>query len=206
MAKLFVDASGRKLKCYWEDNSCPNGKWYRIKAGLKTLDIIILLLYPIIGFLFWMFLGAELLFAVPVTIIFMAVYYDIFSYGNISASLEESKKIEDILIDNSPVYISVSKGLSCICFIIPEKKHMLFTILGYSDERLNSESAGWYIFKDHKHLEITDKYFQDPIEDLRSKLNYRCNLSSIINLKNSSSDMKKVLRSMQDISFLIFGK
>lgn len=206
MTTLFVDASGRKPKCYWEDASCPNGRWYRIKTGIKTSDTIILLLYPIIGFLFWIPLSIKLLFVVPVTIIFMAIYYWIFCYGNIRVSLEKSKKIDDILIDNSPVYISVSKGLSCICFIIPEKKHMLFTILGYSDERLNSESPGWYIFKDHKHLEITDKYFQDPIEDLRSKLNYRCNLSSIINLKNSSSDMKKVLRSMQEISFSIFGK
>lgn len=206
MTTLFVDASGRKPKCYWKDASCPNGKWYRIKTGIKISDTIILLLYPIIGFLFWILLGVKLLFVVSVTIIFMAIYYDIYLRGNISASLEKSKKIEDILIDNSPLYISVSKGLSCICFIIPEKKHMLFTILGYSDDRLNSESAGWYTYKNFEPLKLTGKYFQEPIEDLKSKLNYRYNLSHIVNLKNSSTDMKSVLRSMQDISFSIFGK
>lgn len=44
MAELFVDASGRKPKCYWKDHSCPNGKWYRIKTGPDTLFIVLLLL------------------------------------------------------------------------------------------------------------------------------------------------------------------
>lgn len=206
MATLFVDASGRKPKCYWEDYSCPNGKWYRIKTGPEALFIAILLLQPIIGFLFWMFLDAKSLWVISTTILFMIVNCIAYPHQEVYTSLKKSKKIEDILIDNSPVYISVSKGLSCICFIIPEKKHMLFTTLRYADSRLNSTSAGWYTFKDNKPLEIRGKYFQEPIEDLKSKLDYRCDLSSIINFKNSSSDMKKVLKSMQDVSFAVFGE
>nr|DAD60776.1 MAG TPA: hypothetical protein [Caudoviricetes sp.] len=36
--------------------------------------------------------------------------------------LEKSKKIEDILIENSPVYITVSKKLYSICFYNPREK------------------------------------------------------------------------------------
>lgn len=206
MAELFVDTSGRKPKCYWKDSSCPNGKWYHIKTGPDTLFIVLLLLQSVIGFLFWMFLGAKLSWVIPVTIAFMIFHCLGYPHSGVDTTLEKAKKIEDILIENSPVYISVSKGLGCIYFIIPEKKHMLFTTLGYADSRLNSTSAGWYTFKDNKPLEITSKYFQEPIEDLKSKLDYRCDLSSIIKLSDSRSDMKKVLKSMQDVSFAVFKK
>ena len=136
----------------------------------------------------------------------MICYCLLYPYSEVDTILEKSKKTEDILIDNSPVYISVSKGLGCIYFVIPEKKHMLFTTLRYADSRLNSTSAGWYTFKNNKPLEITSKYFQEPIEDLKSKLDYRCDLSSIIKLSDSLSDMKKVLKSMQDVSFAVFGE
>jgi hypothetical protein len=206
MAELFVDASGRKPKCYWKDHSCPNGKWYRIKTGPDTLFIVILLLQLVIGFLFWMFLGAKLLWVTPVTIVFMIFHCFLYPHSEVDTILEKSKKIEDILIENSPIYISVSKALGCIYFIIPEKKHMFFTTLRYTDSRLNSTSAGWYTFKNNKPLEIKNKYFQEPIEDLKSKLDYRCDLSSIVKLSDSRSNMKKALKSMQDVSFAVFGE
>lgn len=114
--------------------------------------------------------------------------------------------MEDILIGDSPIYIAPSEGLSCICFIVPDKKYMFFKTLRYGDDRINSPDGGWYVYKDKEPIKITSEYFEEPIEGLKSKLDYRYDLGSIINLNDSRSSMKKVLRSMRDISYSIFGK
>lgn len=206
MAELFVDASGKKPKCYWLDNTCPNGKWYYIKTGVETLFIAILLLQPVIGFLFWIFLGAKLSLVIPVTILSMVLHCVSYPHRGIGVTLKKSKKTQDILMENFPVYITVSKGLSSICFIVPEKRYMLFTTLRYGDSRLDSKSAGWYIIKNNKPFEITDEYFEEPIKDLKSKLDYRCDLGSIIGLKDSSASMERIVKSMRNVSPSVFGE
>lgn len=206
MAELFVDASGRKPKCYWRDYSCPKGEWYSIKTGPEPLFIFLLLLKPIIGLLFWALFGASLYWAIFVTIFFMIASYFIYPHREVDAVLQKSKKLEDILIENSPVYIGVSKSLGSICFIIPEKKYMFFKTLRYGDDRLDSVFSGWYTYKGSTPIKIDSPHFRAPIEDLDSKLNYRCNLGEIVNLSNSYSSMKHVLKSMRDISFSIFNE
>lgn len=206
MAELFVDASGKKPKCYWLDNTCPKGKWYYIKTGVETLFIAILLLHPVIGFLFWMFLGAKLLWVIPVTILFMALHCVSYPHRGIGVTLKKSKKFEDILIEGTPIYIAPSKGLSSICFVILEKKQMLFKTLRYGDDRVNSDSAGWYTYKGSEPIKITSEYFEEPIKDLKSKLDYRCDLGSIIGLKDSSASMERIVKSMRNVSSSVFGE
>lgn len=206
MAELFVDASGRRPKCYWRDYSCPKDEWYRIKTGPEPLFIFLLLLKPIIGLLFWALFGASLYWAISVTIFFMIASCFIYPHSEVDAVLQKSKKLEDILIENSPVYITVSKSLSSICFIIPEKKYMFFKTLRYGDDRLDLGFSGWYTYKNSTPIKIDSPHFRAPIEDLDSKLNYRYDLGSIVNLSNSPIRMKNVLKAMRDISLSVFNE
>lgn len=206
MANLFVDASGKKPKCYWEDYSCPKGEWYSIKTGPEPLFIFLLLLKPIIGLLFWAIFGASLYWAISVTIFFMIASYFLYPHREVDAVLQKSKKLEDILIENSPVYIGVSKSLGSICFIIPEKKYMFFKTLRYGDDRLDSVFSGWYTYKNSTPIKIDSPHFRAPIKDLDLKLNYRYDLENIVNLSDSPIRMKDVLKAMRDISFSVFSE
>lgn len=206
MAELFVDSSGRKPKCYWRDSSCRNGKWYYIKTGPEALFIVMFPIQLLIGFCFWAVWGATLSWVIPTTIIFMIIHCFLYPYSEVYTVLRKSKDIKDILAEGHPIYIAPSKGLSSICFIVPDKKYMFFKTLTYGDSRIDSNESGWYAYKGCEPAKITSKYFEEPIEDLKSKLNYRCDLGSIINLSDSRSSMKKVLHSMRDISYSIFGK
>lgn len=130
MAELFVDASGRKPKCYWKDHSCPNGKWYRIKTGPDTLFIVLLLIQPVIGFLFWMFLGAKLLWVIPVTIVFITFHCLLYPHSEVDTILEKSKKIEDILIDIFPSLYFCFEGLGLHLFYHSREKAYAFAVFG----------------------------------------------------------------------------
>lgn len=206
MAGLFVDVSGRKPKCYWQDPSCPKDKWYYITTGPERLFLFLLGFYAVVGFLFWLLLDAKLSYVIPATIFFMIMHIFLYPHSDVHLVSQKSKRIEDILIGDSPIYIAPSKGLSCICFIVPDKKYMFFKTLKYGDDRINSPDGGWYVYKDKEPIKITSEYFEEPIEGLKSKLDYRYDLGSIINLNDSRSSMKKVLHSMRDISYSIFGK
>ena len=137
MAELFVDSSGRKPKCYWRDSSCRNGKWYYIKTGPETLFIVIFLIQLVIGFCFWAFLGATLSWVIPITIIFMIIHCFLYPHSEVYTVLRKSKAIKDILVEGRPIYIAPSKGLSSICFIVPDKKYMFFKTLTYGDSRID---------------------------------------------------------------------
>lgn len=206
MAELFVDSSGRKPKCYWRDSSCRNDKWYYIKTGLESCFLFVMALYPLIGFLFWWLLGAKLSWTIPAVVFFMIMSAFMYPHRGTDMVLKKSKDIKNILMEGYPIYIAPSKGLSSICFIVPDKKYMFFKTLTYADDRINSTDGGWYVYKGSEPIKITSQYFEEPIEDLKSKLDYRCDLGSIVNLKDSPMSMKKVIKSMRDISFSIFGK
>lgn len=206
MANLFVDASGKKPKCYWEGYSCPKGKWYSIKTGLEPLFIFLLLLKLIIGLLIWALLDVSLYIICTIVIIGMAVSYFTYPDRESYTILQKSKSLDDILIDDSPIYITVSKSLRAICFIIPEKKYMFFKTIGHGDDRINVTSSMWYVYKNKEPYEIRSRYFEDPIKDLKSKLNYDCNLHSVIDLNSSQLSRDKVLKCLQDLSFSIFNK
>lgn len=206
MRELFVDASSGYPKCYWKDSRCKEKKWFRIKTGPDKCFLSIALVFIVIGFLFYMFTKAGSVWCASVTIFFLLIHTFIYPHPDAYAALEKSKKIEDILIENSSIYITASKRLGSICFIIPDKKHMFFKPLRYGDDRLESTSSGWYIYKDHQPCKIDSKYFQEPIRDLKSKLDYRCDLSDIITLDDSPSNMTKVLNAMKSISLSIFEK
>lgn len=206
MRELFVDASSGYPKCYWKDSRCKEGKWFRIKTGPDKCFLSIALVLVIIGFLFWAFTKVSPLWVISVTLFFLIIHSFMYPHQEAHIVSEKSKKIEDILIENSPVYITVSKGLHSICFIIPDKKYMFFKPLRYGDDRLESTSSGWYIYKNYQPCKIDSKYFQEPIKDLKSKLDYRCDFSSIITLDDSPSNMTKVLKAMKSISSSIFEK
>ena len=206
MRELFVDASSGYPKCYWKDNRCKEGKWFRIKTGPDRCFLSIALVLTIIGFLFWMFTKVSPIWVASVTILFLLIHTFIYPHRYAHVVSQKSKKIEDILIENSPVYITISKSLYSICFIIPEKKYMFFKPLRYGDDRLESTSSGWYIYRSYQPCKIDSKYFQEPIRDLKSKLDYRCDLSGIRTLDDSPSNMTKVLKAMKSISSSIFEK
>nr|DAS92883.1 MAG TPA: hypothetical protein [Caudoviricetes sp.] len=206
MRELFVDASSGYPKCYWKDSRCEEGKWFRIKTGPDKCFLSIALVFIIIGLLFYIFTKAGAIWCISITIFFLLIHTFIYPHPDAYAVLEKSKKIKDILIENSPIYITSSKRLGSICFIIPDKKHMLFKPLRYGDDRLESTSSGWYIYKNYQPCKIDSKYFQEPIKDLKSKLDYRCDLSDIITLDDSPSNMTKVLKAMKSISSSIFEK
>lgn len=206
MRELFVDASSGYPKCYWKDSRCKEGKWFRIKTEPDKCFLSIALVLVIIGFLFWAFTKVNPLWVISVTLLFLIIHSFAYPHQEVYVVSEKSKKTEDILIENSPVFIAVSKSLHSICFIIPEKKHMIFKPLRYGDDRLESTSSGWYIYKDHQPCKIDSKYFQEPIRDLKSKLNYRCDLSGIVTLDDSPSNIIKVLKAMKSISSSIFEK
>lgn len=206
MRELFVDVSSGYPKCYWKDSRCKEGKWFRIKTGPDKCFLSIALVLVIIGFLFWAFTKVGLLWAVSVIIFFLLIRFFMYPHRDAHVVSQKSKKIEDILIENSPVFITVSKRLYSICFIMPEKKYMLFKPLRYGDNRLELTSSGWYIYKGYQPCKIDSKYFQEPIRDLETKLDYRCDLSAIITLDDSPSNMTKVLNAMKSISSSIFEK
>lgn len=206
MRELFVDASSGYPKCYWKDSRCKEGKWFRIETGFDRPFWWMALIFIIIGLSLYIFLKFSALFCVLLTIFSLVTHFLIYDMKEAHVVSEKSKKIEEILIENHPVFITVSKRLYSICFIIPDKKYMPFKPLRYGDDRLESTSSGWYIYKDHQPCKIDSKYFQEPIKDLKSKLDYRCDLSGITTLDDSPSNMNNVLKAMKNISSSVFGK
>lgn len=117
MRELFVDASSGYPKCYWKDSRCKEGKWFRIKTGPDKCFLSIALVLVIIGFLFWAFTKVSPLWVISVTLFFLIIHSFMYPHQEAHIVSEKSRKIEDILIENSPVYITVSKRLGSIALL-----------------------------------------------------------------------------------------